>query len=202
MNRNESRAPTATEPTSRRSFAWEIGALVVGAVTSLAGLAAGVTVFLDPLWRKPQPPERYRRSGGAGEGFYRVAALSSIPEDGKPRRFAVIADRIDAWNYTPDQPIGAVYLRRAAGQELQVFHSTCPHAGCSVSSVESAEGGAFHCPCHNSSFDWEGKRVARPGKINPAPRDMDTLKYKVVDGDVWVEFKEFYTGRPKATPKT
>jgi Rieske Fe-S protein len=177
---------------------WEIGALVIGLVTSLSGVAVGLTVFLDPLLRKPQPPLRYRRRSGPGEGYYRVASLSSIPEDGKPHRFAVIADRIDAWNYTPNQPIGAVFLRREAGQQLQVFHSTCPHAGCSVSAVE----GAFHCPCHNSSFDWNGKRLARPGKINPAPRDMDKLAYKLVDGDVWVEFKEFYTGRPKATPKT
>jgi menaquinol-cytochrome c reductase iron-sulfur subunit len=201
MNRTESRAPSATESTPRRSFMWEIGALAVGAVTSLAGLSVGVTVFLDPLLRKPQPPLKYRRTSNAGEGYLRVAALSSIPEDGVPRRFAVIADRADAWNYVPDQPVGAVYLRREAGQELQVFQATCPHAGCSVSTTDE-NGGAFHCPCHNSSFDWNGKRVPRPGKVNPAPRDMDSLKYKVVDGDVWVEFKEFYTGRPEATPKS
>src|SRR5262245_47423916 len=100
MNRKESRAPAGTEPTPRRNFMWEIGALTVGAVTSLAGLAAGITVFLDPLLRKPQPPLRYRKNSGAGEGYYRVASLASIPEDGAPHRFAVIADRSDAWNYT------------------------------------------------------------------------------------------------------
>jgi len=202
MTSNESRAHSGTEPTPRRSFMWEIGALAIGLVTSLSGLAVGVTVFFDPLLRKREPPLRYRQASSAGEGFYKVASLSSVPEDSKPHRFEVIADRIDAWNYTPNQPIGAVFLRRKAGQELQVFLSTCPHAGCSVSSVGEGEDGAFHCPCHNSSFDWNGKRVARPGKINPAPRDMDELNYKLVDGDVWVEFKEFYTGRPKATPKT
>src|SRR5690606_36957856 len=134
---------------------------------------------------------------GPGEGFYKIATLDAVPDDGVPRRFPVLAHRLDAWNYTPNQPIGAVYLRRVSGQDLQVFHSTCPHAGCSVSAV----GSAFHCPCHNSSFDCDGKREARPGKKNPSPRDLDQLAYQVVDGNVWVEFKDFYTGREEKTPK-
>ncbi len=188
------RPPTRGE---RRGFLWSLGAVVVGGVASLGGVLSGLWTFLDPLARKGRQPLVSGSGGGAGDGYYRVAPLDAVPEDGLPRRFPVLANRLDAWNYTPNQPIGAVYLRREPGRDLQVFHSTCPHAGCSVSAV----GSAFHCPCHNSSFDLNGKREARPGKKNPSPRDLDQLAYKIVDGDVWVEFKDFYTGRAEQTPK-
>lgn len=186
----------------RRSFLWSLGAVVVGTVISLAGLASGLVVFLDPLLRKRRIPRAYQTGSQAGEGYYRVAPLSAVPEDGLPRRFPVVAARVDAWNFVPNQPIGSVYLRREPGKELIVLQSTCPHAGCSVSAVTTPEGAAFHCPCHNSSFDLSGARMARPGKKNPSPRDMDSLAYKIIDGEIWVEYKDFFTGRAEKVAKS
>ncbi len=200
MNAKDHASPSAPAP--RRDFLWSLGSIVVGGVISVVGLCSGLVVFLDPLLRRKTPPKLYQTTSAVGEGYFRVATLEAVPADGVPRRFPVIADRADAWNFSPDQPIGAVYLRREEGKDVQVFHSTCPHAGCSVSAVQTAEGNAFHCPCHNSSFDLEGRRVARPGKSNPAPRDMDTLNVQVVEGDIWVEFKDFYTGRPTKDAKS
>jgi menaquinol-cytochrome c reductase iron-sulfur subunit len=197
MNSARSESPRSDRP-QRRSFLWSLGAIVVGTVTGLAGLVSGVWVFLDPLMRRPGKPVRAGDGvRGPGEGYHRIARLEAIPADGTPRRFPVIADRIDGWNFTPDQPIGAIFIRRGEGEDLQVFHSTCPHAGCSVSVADTA----FHCPCHNSSFDLDGVRQTRPGKVNPSPRDLDQLAYEIVDGDVWVEFQDFYTGRAEKTPK-
>lgn len=182
--------------TPRRSFLWSFGATVVGLILAAAAVVPAIWVFFDPLLRRSRPPRGARRPATVGEGYYRVARLDAIAPGGIPQRFAVLADRIDAWNYTPSQPIGAVYIRRLEDGRLQVFQSICPHAGCSVAAVETAEGPAFHCPCHNSSFAVDGHRVARPGKKNPSPRDLDQLNYQIVDGEVWVEYKEFYTGRP------
>ena len=47
--------------------------------------ASGFFVLLDPLGRK----------GGAGEPV-RVASLEALPEDGEPRKFSVLATRVDA----------------------------------------------------------------------------------------------------------
>ena len=79
-----------------------------------------------------------------------------------------------------------------------VFQATCPHAGCSVGA--SPDGSAFYCPCHNSSFDLEGRKQDRPGKKNPSPRDMDQLQYdegmlNKPEPEIWVRFVEYYTGR-------
>ena len=83
-----------------------------------------------------------------------------LPDDGTPRKVPVIADRTDAWNTYPAEPIGAVFLRRTGGKvtALQVI---CPHAGCSINFEGSAAAGKFFCPCHAASFDLAGKRTDR-----------------------------------------
>ncbi|GIW91107.1 MAG: hypothetical protein KatS3mg109_1539 [Pirellulaceae bacterium] len=195
-------AEPARGPTPRRSFLWSLGAWVVGLVLAAGALVPSIWVFIDPLLRKPRAP---RGSGGprtGPEGFVRVAPTEAVPADGLPHRFAVFRDQVDAWNYFPQQPVGAVYVRRLDNQTFQVFQAICPHAGCTVAAVQTAEGPAFHCPCHNSSFAIDGKRMSRPGKKNPSPRDLDELQYQVIDGELWVEYKEFYTGRPEKVAKT
>jgi Rieske Fe-S protein len=165
-----------------------------------------VAVALDPILRKPRKPTAHASDGGSGgEGYVRVASIDAVPDDGVPRRFSVIDDQQDAWNFTPDQPIGAVYVSRdegdADGESIRVLHATCPHAGCSVATADTPNGLMFQCPCHNSSFALDGERVNRPGKNNPSPRDLDVLESKIVEGDVWVEFKRFYTGREEKEAK-
>lgn len=199
-------------PPERRSFMLEAWTVLVGLVVSSFGLVSGLVVFLDPLLRRKSAPLMYRsdeEAAGGKQGFVKVATLDMIPEDGQPRRFPVIDDQIDAWNFTPEQPVGAVYIRRIetdGKSEVLVLHATCPHAGCAVSfkASEEASQNAYHCPCHNSAFDLSGDRVDLPGKQNPSPRPMDDLNYDqerfAADGEIWVEFKNFYTGRHEKKP--
>ena len=130
-----------------------------------------------------------------------MAALSALRPGDAPQRFAVIADRQDAWNYIPDQPIGAVFIERTGESEVRVFNATCPHAGCSV----SCDGQSFNCPCHNSSFNLDGtKRVSGSGRENPSPRSLDSLLVdpdQLAKGEIWVKFVNFFTGREKPIPK-
>src|SRR5689334_20239911 len=92
----------------RRGFLQKAIAVVIGGVVGLFPLVTGAVVFLDPL--------RKRKSRGAGgkddEGFLKVAQLDALPVGGAPRRFTVIDDRTDAWNFYPQEPVGAVYLTR------------------------------------------------------------------------------------------
>ena len=84
-------------PDSRRGFLAKVAAVACGGLATLAPVAAGVWAFLDPLRRKV-----------AAATFLPVTELSAIPDDGVPRQFAVIADRVDAWTGFPREPIGAV----------------------------------------------------------------------------------------------
>jgi menaquinol-cytochrome c reductase iron-sulfur subunit len=160
------------------------GATVIGLIIKLVPLSAGLAVFFDPLLK--------RKGAAAGQKpFLRVASLSALPEDGTPVQFPVVADLTDAWNREPNQPIGAVYLRRV-GNTVECFNAICPHAGCFV--AYAAQRKVFQCPCHTSSFELTGQRIAP----SPSPRDLDKLavdEEKLRSGEVWVQFVNYYPGK-------
>ncbi len=198
----------------RRRFLAGVATAAAAGLALLAPLWSGLRVALDPL--------RRGREGRAG--FVRVTTLAALPEDGVPRKFPVVARRVDAWNTFASVPVGAVYLRRfgsggatagidggpasesasgrsdAGGQTnatgLQAFNVVCPHAGCFV--TLAADRSRFVCPCHKSSFALDG---AVNDPASPSPRDMDALDVEVRDGgEVWVRFQNFRPGTPNKTP--
>jgi Rieske Fe-S protein len=180
---SESRPSLSAGP--RRGFLKESLAIALGGLAWLVPVGSGLAVFLDPIWRK----------SGASNAI-RVASLSALPADGVPRKFPVIANRVDAWNKYPDVPIGAVYLRRSGEKEITALNVACPHAGCFVD--YSPGKNCFICPCHNSSFGVDGKiGDAR----SPSPRPLDTLEVEIRDGtEIWVRFQNFRAGEAAKTP--
>jgi len=176
---------TAAPSTGRRDFLKKIFAGGIGALLALFPVGAGLAVFLDPLRRK-----------SAATGTLRVATLEALPNDGIPRKFPVLATRVDAWNKFNLVPIGAVYLRRTADNQLQAFNVVCPHAGCFVDFLP--DRGHYLCPCHNSTFTLAGK-IEDPS--SPAPRGLDLLPVEVRNQkEVWVKFQNFQAGRAEKIP--
>ena len=190
-----------TEPTvsdsapqvPRRNLLTALSALVVSAVTAVVPVVSGILFFLDPV---------RRRSGTAAdasaEGFIKVAMRDALPADGTPQRFAVRRDRRDAWNRFPNEPVGAVYLRRV-GDQVIAFNVVRPHLGCSVDYRADAAGGGFFCPCHTSTFAIDGQPLNQI-----PPRGLDTLEVdeqRLAQGEVWVRFQNFYTGRHDKVPR-
>jgi quinol---cytochrome c reductase iron-sulfur subunit, bacillus type len=188
LNPNATPATSPPPPRSvpRRNVLAAAVATIIGAFVGLVPLAAGLATFLDPLLRR-------KKSGGT-EGArqpIRVASVDALPADGTPVQVPVVADLTDAWNREANQPIGAVYLRRV-GEQVTCFNAICPHAGCFVGYAVDRK--VFQCPCHTSSFQLDGERI-RP---SPSPRNMDELKVdpqKLKDGEVWVEFVNYYPGK-------
>lgn len=168
----------------RRSFVKEAAAAVLGGSAVLVPAAAGLVAWLDPLGRK-----------GPGGGFVRVASLEAVPADSVPRRFPVLADKVDAWTRQSGVPVGAVYLRRMPDNSLQALNVVCPHAGCFVD--YQSERSNYFCPCHNSTF-------AADGSINdpksPSPRAMDSLEVEVRGSEIWVRFQNFQAGHQAKIP--
>jgi Rieske Fe-S protein len=164
----------------------KVVAVACGGLATIPPVVAGLWAFLDPL----------RRTRGAAS-FLSVADLAAIPDDGLPRQFPVIADRVDAWTGYAAEPIGAVYLRRAKGSAtVEALSATCPHAGCFVE-MEPAER-CFRCPCHNSRFELDGGIVAP----SPSPRAMDALECRVAkNGAVEVLWAKFRTGIAGKVPQ-
>ena len=176
---------TVTSSDSRRDFVKKILTTAVSVLGGIVPFFAGVAVFLDPLRRK-----------SADSGLVRVTSLDALPADGIPRKFPVLASRVDAWTKFNNAPIGAVYLRRTSESVVEAFNVVCPHAGCFVDFLP--EAGHYHCPCHNSTFTIAGKIDDRR---SPSPRGMDSLEVQVRDGkDILVKFQNFQAGRAEKVP--
>ncbi|MEX2174742.1 MAG: Rieske (2Fe-2S) protein [Pirellulaceae bacterium] len=192
--------PVSPQPENppRRNVLAAVSALLIGGLVGLFPMGAGVLMFLDPILK------RKNKGGGSGSKeaeaqrpYRRVATVAALPDDGTPVQVPVIADLTDAWNREPNQPVGAVYLRKV-GDEIECLNTICPHAGCRV--AYSADRQVFQCPCHNSSFKLDGARILP----SPSPRDMDALPVdaeKLAAGEVWVQFCNFYSGHEKQEAK-
>ena len=174
---------------ARRSFLMKTATIGFGGLAYAVPALAGLFAFLNPLRQKSE----------AGQ-LIRLATLDMLPSDGTPREVSVVADRSDAWNRFPNEPVGAVYLRQTGflkqtGQQdnsVEAINVVCPHAGCSVQ-YNAAED-KFFCPCHAASFDLTGKRL---DATSPSPRNLDTLEVEIREGEVWVRFQNFRTGTPE-----
>ena len=172
--------PLSSRP-PRRGFLEKSLALVLGLASLAVPTVAAILAFLNP----------WRQKGESGDAI-RVAHLASLPVGGPPQSFPVIADRADAWNRYPAEPIGTVFLRRVSEQKIEALQAICPHAGCLVSFNPKA--GNFQCPCHGSKFDADGRRTE---DHSISPRDLDTLEVEIRDqNEVWLQFRKFQTGTP------
>jgi len=81
----------------------------------------------------------------------------------------------------------SVWLVKRPDGSVQVFSASCPHLGCGYRWI--AEHKRFECPCHGSIFDIDGKVLA-----GPAPRRLDTLRTKVENGRLLVQYEVFQLG--------
>ena len=176
----------ALDQPPRRNFLVEFWAILVGGIAGIVPCLAGLAVLLDPL-----------RKSAAGTELVRIASLETVPDDGVPRQFPVVKDRVDAWTYSPNERVGAVFLIRQPGSsEVTAFNSVCPHAGCFVGFDANTK--KFQCPCHTSAFDLDGTII----KPSPSPRDMDKLEpTEIRDGWVYVPFANFKVGEHEKVVK-
>ena len=111
------------EPVQERRGFIKFLCVLLGSLISLVPFGAGLRSYFDPLAKRNK-----RNKGEERDGFVRVTSLDAIPTDGTPAKFAIVADKVDAWNRFPNVSIGAVYLRLVNG-EPKALHTVCPHLG-------------------------------------------------------------------------
>src|SRR5436190_11712714 len=101
----------------RRTFLKKVAALVVGGIAVMVPLGAGLATFFNPL--------RKRAAGGAAAEFIKVTTLEALKDDGLPHRFAVVADKTNAWMTEKNVAVGSVYLKRK-GEQVVAWNTVCP----------------------------------------------------------------------------
>ncbi len=187
MQKDPPAAAVSGSPPDRRGFLKQGCAACLGLAAVGAPAAIGTRVFLDPLQRQK-----------AAESFVKVTTLDTLPEDGTPMQFPVLADRRDAWTKFSQVPVGAVFLQRLPQDKLLCLSVVCPHAGCFVDYKEDEQG--FLCPCHNSLFKKDG---GLRDEQSPSPRAMDSLETQVRNrNEIWVRFQDFQLGITEKKPVT
>lgn len=165
-------------PAGRREFLKSAACALVGGACVLPPVVAGVVVLTAPI--------RTRTSDGVK---VKLSDLDALTPGGAPRLFKVVVERTDAWTRHDRSEIGAVFLARKSGREVEAFNASCPHLGCSV--VWRTEQKDYFCPCHDSAFTAAGA-VVQP---SAASRGMDSLEVEVNEaGEVWVKFQDFKAG--------
>jgi menaquinol-cytochrome c reductase iron-sulfur subunit len=169
----------------RRTLLKKVGALAAGGIAVMVPLGAGLATFFNPL----------RKHAGGKAEFIKVTTLEALKDDDMPHRFVVVADKTNVWTTEKNVAVGSVYLKRT-GDKVIAWSTVCPHLGCET---DIAPGGAFKCPCHNSSFRPDGSLI--PGSV--APRGMDELEVDAValkDGEVRVRYQKFVASIAEKKP--
>lgn len=186
MNDVSTHEPREDPP--RRNFIVEFWAIAIGGLVGAFPFLTGLAVLLDPLRKS---------AAAAGPELIKIARLDAVPDDGVPRQFPVVKPKKDAWTYSPNDRVGAVFLRREKGSEtVEAFNVVCPHAGCFVGYDAVAD--LFQCPCHTSAFQLDGSIISP----SPSPRGMDKLEpTKVEAGWVWVPFANYIPGKHEKIEK-
>lgn len=131
----------------------------------------------------------------AGTGGTRGAFLPAGKRAGfgaAPVRVDLYADKVDAWNKTPNVKLGSCWVLERDGK-LTAFSTVCPHLGCAVDFDAGAQ--KFKCPCHRSDFGLDGSV-----ETGPSPRPLDTLEVKEEGGLVAIRLERFRLGVAQKEP--
>lgn len=197
--------PAEVTPDRRRALA-AMAAGGLGAVVAAAALAGPLGLALDPILRRRERGEaddgEEDRGGGAGggAGWLPVGRVDHFEEGASPRLVVVRTDLRDGWISRLGVPVGPVVVERRPGvDEFRVQSGICPHLGCSV--AWSDDRGVFVCPCHRSAFARDGALVPpATDQVNPSPRSLDPLAWRVRDGVLEVRWVRFRTGTSERVP--
>jgi menaquinol-cytochrome c reductase iron-sulfur subunit len=162
----------------------------LGVITGALGAAMGAIAIIPGLGFLASPLRRQTVTGGGDP--VRVASPDEV-RPGKPLRVNVVGQRHDAWLRLDRVKLGACWLVRAQdGAPIRAFSTVCPHLGCGVEWNDKT--GRFDCPCHDSSFDSDGRCLG-----GPSPRGLDELEV-IAGEDIKVRYRRFKTGSPKKEP--
>lgn len=169
---DENDAPVTATPVGsrRRFFAW---------MTTMAMSVIGVGLAI-PIIGYVVSPGRKRR-----EPSWSEAGATATLRPGEPEEMEFVNTVKDGWRTATVKKI--VWAIKQPAGNVVVFSPACPHLGCGYR--WDGDDKKFKCPCHGSVYDVTGKVLA-----GPAPRRLDVLPSKVVQGRLWVTYKQYKSG--------
>ncbi|MEZ5428887.1 MAG: Rieske (2Fe-2S) protein [Pyrinomonadaceae bacterium] len=152
---------TSARP-DRRKFLSLIPLGVFGVIAGSLGLAS--KRFLEP-----------QNVSAASENWKILGAVSEIGGE-EPIAKTVTVESQTGWSKTIEDM--TVYV--LPKHDNKVLSSVCPHEGCPI--TWDAERKNFLCPCHDSFFQDDGKRLS-----GPAQSDLTAMETKVENGKLQIK---------------
>ena len=146
----------------RRRFLSLIPLGVAAAIIATIGVPS--KLFLDPPPDK-KSPENWKDLGD-------VADLTGE----EPIARTVTLESQTGWSKTIEDQTVFVLPKH----DKKVLSSVCPHEGCPI--VWEKESGKFLCPCHDSFFSDDGKRLSGPAK-----NDLTAIKSRILEGKLQID---------------
>ena len=160
-----------SHPINRRDFVKLVTALVGTAIGAGIGLPA-IAYLIDPAL-KP----------GAKQAWVTLGPLQGF-KVGQPTLVSFTRSTVNGWEKTTNSY--GVYVVRKSDTEVEVLSNKCTHLGCRVN--WNGDRQAYVCPCHDGTFDTDGKVLG-----GPPPRPLDRYEgdaLKIDNGLVMIFFSE------------
>jgi len=169
---NHTPTPRSNEPqdVQKRDFIKGITAAVLGFITLF--LTIPFVSFLLPV------------NEGSEDKFIKVPNFPKLAV-GKPTKLSF--ESVDKQAFITSSVVYDVWVTKEAEDKAVVYSPLCPHLNCRYTFVDNL----YKCPCHGSVFNTEGKCIA-----GPSPRPLDTLAYKIENGELFVKWELFKAGIP------
>ena len=152
---------------SRRDF--------IKATTGVVGGIIGLGVGIPAIGYLVSPALREDKAGVPVP----IGKLEDIPV-GEFHPFSFTITKVNGWERTASNYGGYILRKSESPDDILVLSSRCTHLSCTVNWDEDTR--VFVCPCHDASFDAEGKVVN-----GPPPEPLGHFKYEVVDGVITIE---------------
>lgn len=155
---------TETIDNERREFLKK-GIFLLGGLICVGVAVPTGTYFLSPLWKHDE------------EEWVEVTPIAALPT-GHPVKVDFIQRKKDGWATIEGR--ASVWVVAKDAKTFTAYDPRCTHLGCPYR--WDAEKEAFVCPCHTALFDVEGNVLS-----GPAPRPLDRLATRVVDGKLFLK---------------
>jgi menaquinol-cytochrome c reductase iron-sulfur subunit len=148
--------------------------------TAAVGTVIGVSIGLPAISFLVSPALR----AGGKDAWVSIGTLDKIPV-GEPFAFSFTRTQVNGWERTANSYGGFVLRRSEDPKDLVILSSRCTHLGCQIN--WNTDQKLFVCPCHDASFDKDGKVIA-----GPPPRPLDVYTDFKVDetGNLLILVKE------------
>ncbi|MGI5836711.1 MAG: ubiquinol-cytochrome c reductase iron-sulfur subunit [Chloroflexota bacterium] len=104
---------------------------------------------------------------------------------GQPQATTINLITKDGW--IEHQESKGVWVVRVGENDFNVFSGRCVHLGCAVNWMPDQN--EFICPCHGGRYALDGKVLG-----GPPPRPLDTLEWRIEQGNLMVRYQEFRLG--------